>query len=174
MNISWLSLSAARKQLSQDGYANLADSGSLTHRIRTKCPDSFKVKLIGHKTIRPDHQECSLLNLPESVQALSRQVFLCCDGKPLIFARTIIGLVEKNRALTERIATLGEYSLGSILFRDPLARKCQMQLAYISLDHEFFKDVDLTGTGSDDDIWMRRSLYDYEGCNLIVYEAFLR
>ena len=48
-----------------------------------------------------------------------------------------------------------------------------MQLAYISLDHEFFKDVDLTGTGSDNDIWMRRSLYDYEGCNLIVYEAFL-
>ena len=173
MNINWLSLSLARKQLSEARYTHLADDGSLTRRVTSVCPERFEVQLIDHKTVRPNSQERSLLNLPDPTQALSRQVFLCCDDRPLIFARTIIGWIEKNRLLAYRIAALGKNSLGSILFRDPLAKKKQMHLANIPLNHNFFREVNLGGTSTEDAVWVRRSLYDYEGCDLLVYEAFI-
>ncbi len=173
MQINWLTLSDARQQLSPARYAHLADNGSLTRRVRQVCKGQFEVSLIDHGVVQPGYQERVLLNLPEASQALSRQVFLCCDQIPLIFARTIIGLVEKNRLLTERIEKLGEQSLGSVLFKDPLAIKRQMHLACLAPSHAFFKPVFLQGFTLNQDVWLRRSLYDYEGCDLIVYEAFI-
>jgi chorismate--pyruvate lyase len=173
MAINWLTLSDARQQLSPTRYVHLADNGSLTRRVRQACKGRFEVSLIDHGTVQPSHQEYVLLNLPEASRALSRQVFLCCDQIPLIFARTIIGLVEKNRILTERIANLGEQSLGSVLFRDPLAVKRQMHLACLAPNHAFFRPLELQGFTLNQDVWLRRSLYNYEGCDLIVYEAFI-
>jgi len=173
MNIAWLSLAEAKQQLSMERYAHLADNGSLTRRVRQACSGQFDVTLIDHKTVEPSRQERELLDLPGATQALCREVFLCCDQQPLIFARTIIGLLEKNSPLTDRITLLGEQSLGSVLFRDPLAIKRQMHLAHLPLDHAFFNSTDLVGLESGRGVWLRRSLYDYEGCDLIVYEAFV-
>ena len=173
MEINWLTLSDASQQLSSARYAHLANNGSLTRRVRRACEGQFEVSLIDHGAVQPSQQERVLLNLPEASRALSRQVFLCCTQTPLIFARTIIGLVEKNRLLTERISMLGEQSLGSVLFKDPLAVKRQMHLACLAPNHAFFKPVDLQGLTVNRDVWLRRSLYDYEGCELIVYEAFI-
>ena len=96
MNINWLTLSEAERQLTPVLYNHLADNGSLTRRVRLACSGQFEVKLINHETVQANDQECALLGLSSAAQALSRQVFLCCNQKPLIFARTIIGLVEKN------------------------------------------------------------------------------
>ncbi len=171
--ISWLSLPDAQKLLSPEHYVHLADNGSLTRRVRNRCSGQFEVQLVDHKTVQPGFQERKLLNLPEAAQALSRQVYLVCDQKPMIFARTLLGLIERNRLLTERISNLGEQSLGSVLFRDPLAIKQQMHLACLSCSHPFFYPINLSGLSLKDNVWLRRSLYDYEGCDLIVYEAFI-
>lgn len=173
MDIDWLSLVDAKQQMAADQYTHLADNSSLTRRVRQACGGHFDIKLIDHKTVQAGRQECELLNLPETARALSRQVFLRCDEQPLIFARTIIGLVEKNRPLTDRITRLGEQSLGSVLFKDPLAIKRQMHLVYLPLSHDFFNTAELAGLNAGRDVWLRRSLYDYEGCDLIVYEAFI-
>ncbi len=173
MSINWLTLSEAEQQLDPVLYEHLADNGSLTRRVRLACCGQFEVELISHETVQADDQECNLLGLPIAAQALSRQVFLCCDQKPLIFARTIIALLGKNRPLTERIEKLGAHSLGSVLFKDPLAIKRQMHLACISSDHAFFTSVDLPESCLRNELWLRRSLYDYEACDLIVYEAFI-
>jgi len=173
MDINWLSLIDAKQQMAPEQYTHLADNSSLTRRVRQACDGCFDVKLIDHKTVRAGRQECKLLNLPDATRALSRQVFLRCNEQPLIFARTIVGLVEKNRPLTDRIARLGEQSLGSVLFKDPLAIKRQMHLVCLPFNHEFFNTAKLAGLNSDRAVWLRRSLYDYEGCDLIVYEAFI-
>lgn len=170
MTIDWLTLAAARRRLEPTLYAYLADDGSLTRRVRNACRGEFQVRLIDHKTVRPRDEEYALLALDESDRALARQVFLCCDQQPLVFARTIIGLTPNNRLLVERIDQLGEDSLGSILFRDPLASKRQMWLASVAPDDPFFQPVMLGGEAP---VWVRRSLYEYEGCELIVYEAFI-
>ena len=114
MNINWLTLSEAERQLTPVLYNHLADNGSLTRRVRLACSGQFEVKLINHETVQANDQECALLGLSSAAQALSRQVFLCCNQKPLIFARTIIGLVEKNRSLTDRIEKLGGISTGHL------------------------------------------------------------
>lgn len=173
MNIQWLSLAVAEQQLSHSDYTQLVDNGSLTRRIRTACRGHFEVKLIDQRIVQPDETERVQLDLPDVAQVLSRRIFLCCDNQPKIFAKTIVGLVDKNKLLTDRINDLGTQSLGSILFRDPLAHKRVMHLAKLSLEHPFFENVKLTDITNHDTLWVRRSLYDYQGCDLIVYEAFL-
>ena len=173
MEIHWISLQTAEQRLAPHLYAHLADDGSLTRRVRETCPDSFEVRLIDHHTVRPEQTERELLDLQADELALARQVFLCCDNMPRVYARTIIGLVDRNRPLTARIERLGQQSLGSILFRDPLAQKRMMHLAELPLGHAFFQGIEVPGRAPTDMAWIRRSLYDYEGCELIVYEAFV-
>jgi hypothetical protein len=48
-----------------------------------------------------------------------------------------------------------------------------MHLAFLPSDHAFFESVDLPESRPDNELWLRRSLYDYEACELIVYEAFI-
>ena len=173
MSIDWLTLERAREQLAPAQYTQLADDGSLTRRVRMACNGEFAVKPIDHTTVELALQDSSLLGLPERSEALSRRVFLCCDDLPLIYARTLIGLTRANRVLTDRIQQLGSQSLGSLLFRDPLASKQSMWLACVSTGHVFFEGVDMSGI-DDQSVWVRRSLYEYEGFELIVYEAFIR
>ena len=173
MEIQWLSLQACEQQLPPHLYTHLADDGSLTRRVRETCPQSFAVRLVDHHTVSLLRSEWELLELQEDDTALARQVFLCCEDRPRIYARTIIGLVERNRLLTSRIEQLGQQSLGSILFRDPLAKKRIMHLAELPLDHDFFQGIEVPGRNRSDRVWVRRSLYEYEGCELIVYEAFV-
>ena len=173
MATKWLTLSQAQRQLSADHYAHLADSGSLTRRIRQACGGEFSVQLIAHAIIQAGCLERQILKLDDDTEAISRQVFLCCDQQPKIYAHTLIGLTEHNRSLTERIRTLGTHSLGSLLFRDPLATKIRMHLALIQGSELFFKDASLSTRQQDDAFWVRRNLYEYEGCELIVYEAYI-
>jgi chorismate-pyruvate lyase len=174
LNIFWLSPADAQKRLSQAHYTQLTDKGSLTRSIRTNCPEQFRLELIDHSLTSPDEGERALLELDDTAKVLSRRIFLCCGDYAKVFAKTIIGLTEKNKSLTDKVDGLGSQSLGSILFNDPLAEKRLMHLALISIDHPFFKGVDLASQNyNNSDIWVRRSVYDYEGCDLIVYEAFL-
>ena len=173
MTINWLSLENVRERLSSAAYHHLADDGSLTRRVRERCTGDFSVRLIDHKTCPCDKEASTLLDLPELAPVFSRQAFLCCDGRPRIFARTLIGLTEKNKDLTRQVMALGENSLGSILFRDPHAIKKQMHLAQIPSHHEFSMQADLPRQGGEAFIWVRRSLFQYDDRDLIVYEAFI-
>lgn len=172
MNIDWLSVSAAQPQLSQAEAIQLADDGSLTRRIRTACSGRFEVKVIDQEVIQPDEDERALLGLHEPDTALCRRVFLCCDDSPRIFAKTVIGRTDKNEALIERVSGLGTKSLGSILFKDPLAQKRMTHLARVGVDHSFFSGIKMINTFDQEELWVRRTLYDYEQGELMVYEAF--
>ena len=173
MKIRWFSLDEARAEMSRAQYVHLADNGSLTRRVRQGCSGEFKVRLIEHKKLMPDQDEASILGLSESILVLSRCVYLCCGDRPQVFAKTILGLTEKNKKLAQRLSALGENSLGSILFRDPLATKIQMHLAFVSCNHNFFRDAKLADSTYGEPIWVRRSLYNYQGSELIVYEAYV-
>ncbi len=173
IKIQWLSLRQASERLPSRLFTHLADDGSLTRRVRETCPGSFKVRLIAHQRVRPLPSEQDLLELQADDTVLARQVFLCCRDEPRVYARTIVGLVAQNHRLTARIERLGQQSLGSILFRDPLAEKLDMRLAELPLTHAFFQGAELPGHIRADRVWVRRSLYRYEGCELLVYEAFI-
>lgn len=179
MPVTWLNLAEARAQLPDALYQHLADNGSLTRRVRERCAAAsngdFEVQVIEHSVIQPDRLECELLGVRDAIDAISRRVYLCCAGRPQIYAQTLIALSEANSALTKRIEALGSQSLGSLLFRDPLAIKRFMHLAFVPRSHPFFA-ADRTGWGAETAnkaVWVRRSLYVYEGCELIVYEAFI-
>jgi len=173
MTINWLTLEQAQRQLEPDHYAHLAGNGSLTRRVRNACSGEFSVQLIQHTIIKAEPLERQILNLADTTDVISRQVFLCCDQHRKIYAHTLVGLTESNRSLTGRIQALGAQSLGSLLFRDPLARKIRMHLALISGTDVFFKNAGLSKRQQGNEFWVRRNLYEYEGCELIVYEAYI-
>jgi len=173
VTVHWLSLDEARSMMPTSKYEHLANNGSLTRRIRNACAGYFEVKLIKQFTRPALAGERDILNLSAHTRVISRQVFLSCDHQPFIYAHTLIGLTSGNRVLTDRIELLGEHSLGSILFRDPLANKLSMHLALIPGSNAFFADARPTTQQQLDKIWVRRSLYDYQGCQLIVFEAYI-
>lgn len=173
MTTKWLTREQARQQLEPDHYAHLADNGSLTRRVRNACAGKFSVQLIQHEIIKAELLERQILKLADTTDVISRQVFLCCEQHRKIYAHTLIGLTESNRSLTGRIQALGVQSLGSLLFRDPLARKIRMHLALIPGTDVFFKDACLSKCQQGNAFWVRRNLYEYEGCELIVYEAYI-
>ncbi len=172
-HINWLGLEEAQAFLSDRRFRIISDVGSLTARVRNTCAGAFAVQLINQSVVTPHPSEAELLGLSGSTSAIARQVFLCCDDQPKIFARTIIGLLAKNKLLTDRVSELGEQSLGSLLFRDPLAKKHLIHFARIARTDVFFDGMHSFEGSSSDPIWVRRTLYEYEGCELIVYEAFL-
>lgn len=173
MTVKWLSLQEAQRLLKPDQYMHLADSGSLTQRVQKACAGEFSVQLIEHEIAQAAPLERQILKLDDTTDVISRKVFLCCDRRPVIFARTLVGLTENNRSLTARIRTLGTHSLGSLLFSDPLAEKISMHLASIPGNDVFFKSAGLSTHLKNDEFWVRRNLYEYEGCELIVYEAYI-
>lgn len=173
MTNKWLNLEEAKRQLVPEHYAHLSDNGSLTRRVRNACAGKFSVQLIQHAIVQAEYSARQILKLDDPTELISRQVFLCCDRHPKIYAHTLIGLIEANHSLTRRISELGTHSLGSLLFRDPLARKIRMHLAVIPGSDAFFKDAGLSKQQQRGEFWVRRNLYEYEGCELIVYEAYI-
>lgn len=168
MHINWLSISQLRKKETGSEFDLLTESGSLTKRIKNNCNGDFSVHLIDHQTIKMDVAQQQLLSATSP--ALQRRIFLCCNKQPLIFAKTIVALTPENKRLTKKIAKLGENSLGHLLFKDLKAIKLSTKYAYISAKHAFFDQcIDTTKP----EIKLRRNLYQYKNCKLLVYEAFL-
>ncbi|MEE9448238.1 MAG: chorismate lyase [Arenicellales bacterium] len=167
----WRCLADIEHQLTQMQIIALSDQGSLTRQIRLSCEATFDVHLISSAEVAPNAQEVCLLQLDKKIKVISRKVYLRCHKIPQIFAKTIIGLSSENQTFTDKIKALGEQSLGSILFKDPLARKQAVGFAQLSAQDAFFEDAFSENLNSY--YWVRRNLYDYEGVSLIVYEAFL-
>ncbi|MET3106129.1 chorismate--pyruvate lyase [Oxalobacteraceae bacterium GrIS 2.11] len=116
------------------------------------------------------------LNKPGKVHA--REVLLRCDEKPVVFAHTVLPL-SSTASQWPLFRTLGNKSLGSTLFGDPLVLRGRMQYARLRDNHPAVQRAQrLTGNELDrqtfDQPWFaRRSLFFRQGGVMLVTELFL-
>ncbi len=145
----------------------LFDTSSLTARLIERCADDFSVRVISQKWQKLDSGEASAMGLNNVHSALVRQVLLCCDGQPLVYARTVIPSTTIKGA-QRRYANMGNRPLGAMLFADRTMRREAVEVGFLPADHAANQY-----TNFDQPIWGRRSVFRVSNRPLLVSEYFL-
>ncbi|MEO7579849.1 MAG: chorismate lyase, partial [Massilia sp.] len=103
-----------------------------------------------------------------------REVLLRCDDAPVVFAHTVVRL-GAIAADWPRFNGLGERSLGSTLFYDPLVRRGQLEFARLRAGHPLMQRARaaLGGAPGDAIMYARRCVYQRRQGSLLVTEVFL-
>ncbi|WP_432697075.1 chorismate--pyruvate lyase family protein [Marinobacterium sp. YM272] len=133
----------------------LTDHGSLTRLLKRASGNRFSVRVAAQGFARPGAMEAVALGLKPRQQALIREVYLCGNGEPWVYARTVIP-VSTLSGRHRTLKLIGTRSLGSLLFRDPGMRREPLQIARL-----------------EDHLWARRSVFHLDDKPLLVCEVFL-
>lgn len=149
----------------------LLDIGSLTQRLIAACDGQFKVEVLGEYWQKPMQSERRALGLRQGQLARIRQVRLLCNGKPRVFARTVIPH-STLKGSVRRLNMLGNKPLGAVLFADPTMRRGVMEIASLNKNN-FLYDIAMKSLKNKKTIWGRRSVFYLSGKPLLVNEIFL-
>jgi len=147
----------------------LFDTGSLTSRLIEHCNGDFSVKIIAIRRATPRPDEISALNMRPRSHALIREVHLCCDNEPLVYARTIIP-VSSLRGSLRGLALLGSKPLGVVLFSDKLMRRTPIEITSLKPGHKRYAWTENIDSKV---VWGRRSVFNLKQQELLVSEFFL-
>ncbi len=148
------------------------DTSSLTARLKSACGGGFRVRVVRQGWGRPLYSEHRMLAMRRGEIAIVREVELCCDGVPWVFARTLIP-AGSLRGPARRLAMLGNRPLGEVLFADPRTRRGTMQIARLLPRHPLFSVATSSLEDMPDELWGRRTLFVLVGRPLLVNEIFL-
>lgn len=148
----------------------LTDPHSLTARIRARCRH-FSVQPLrtGRAALAAD--EASLVGCGRA-RAVSREVLLRADGRPVVFAHSVVNPRDLH-GVWHMFRGVGSRPLGALLFAD--ARIARSPLAVRRLDwrHPLHRRVRAEGIAVNGPLWARRSLFMRHGRPLLVTEVFL-
>lgn len=156
----------------------LTTPGSLTARL-VAASGSFRVQRLrqAHNVCLAD--EAAALELARPQRVVEREVLLRCDGRPVVYGHTVVPLSASAHDWP-LFSALGERSLGSTLFYDPLVRRGQLEFARIRPGHPLLARVRAAlgadegrFAARDDTYFARRCVYRRRRGLLLVTEVFL-
>lgn len=150
----------------------LLDPASLTRRVQLACGGTFRVQVLAQHWARPQQNEMRVLGMRAGSRALIREVYLTCDGRPWVYARTII----PGTTLTgsrRRLAYLKNRPLGALLFADPAMTRGPVEIAHLMPCDRLYPAATRHLDNQPESIWGRRSLFRLGGAPLLVSEIFL-
>jgi chorismate--pyruvate lyase len=149
----------------------LTDRGSLTARIRARCP-GVRVHVLFQGLRRPDRDERFVFRKGSRTRVLVREVLLVCRDVPVVFAHTVLD-PEAVCGPWRSVTKLGNRPLGAALFADPRIHRHPLRVRKIGWHHELHRRVTqhiVTAPGS---LWARRSLFRLHNSPILVTEVFL-
>ncbi|KEA62421.1 Chorismate--pyruvate lyase [Marinobacterium lacunae] len=137
----------------------LTDDSSLTRLLQRASQGRFSVRVLSQRYAHPGANEAVALGMGVRRTALIREVLLCGNGVPWVYARTVIP-VDTLRGRHRTLKMIGSRSLGSLLFKDPGMQRDPLQIARVLDDsgHRY---------------WARRSIFHLDRKPLLVCEVFL-
>lgn len=148
----------------------LFDQGSLTQRLTQLCTGQFNVQLLneGWQTLK--HDECQALGISNNSCGWVREVFLCDDQQPWVFARSVASQAELVAADFD-ISQLGTRSLGELLFSQQAFSRGAMYICQIPCTQlPVAAQQQATQTTH---VWARRSCFQKHKLGILVAEVFL-
>jgi len=118
--------------------------------------------------------EFAEIDLPRVEQVVEREVLLCCDEVPVVYAHTVLPL-HANAHQWPLFASLGNRSLGTTLFSDPLVQRGPLQYARLRPAHPLMRRIAKLALFnlSESHLLARRSVFTRRGSKLLVTEVFL-
>ena len=150
----------------------LTTDGSLTARLMAHS-ERFRVRRLHQNAATCLADEARAIGLPRAGRVWEREVLLECDGIPRVFGHTVVptGCTASDWPL---FSALGERSLGSTLFYDPLVTRGELEFARIRAGHPLLERARAVLGGMDDPVYYaRRCLYRRRNGTLLVTEVFL-
>lgn len=151
----------------------LTNPASLTARLVARCGE-FRVQRLAQHTALCLADEYAVLGLARRTQVHQREVLLRCDGEAVIYAHTAVPLAA-SASQWPLFSSLGERSLGSTLFNDPLVRRGELEYARLYARHPLLRRLQAVQPQAR--AWpslpARRSLFWRKGGCLLVTEVFL-
>ena len=155
----------------------LTTEGSLTARLMAHSA-AFRVRRLHQHAALCLADEAQAIGLPRPGRVWEREVLLECDGRPRVFGHTVVpaGCSASDWPL---FSALGERSLGTTLFYDPLVRRGQLEYARIRAGHPLLSRVraalgEVDGKMREDTLYYaRRCVYRRHRGLLLVTEVFL-
>lgn len=162
----------SRQQLPAAMRNWLVYPGSLTRRLQAHYQPHFQVDHLGSHWSKPLTDEARLLGLPLDAFAYQREVRLCDGDETLVYARTVVP-AESYQGLRHQLESMGNRSLGELLFTDPSAHRGPIQIARLTVRHPLYQRAIKHASGQPDSLWARRSCFWLSGKLILVNEIFL-
>jgi chorismate--pyruvate lyase len=151
----------------------LTDTMSLTMKLMARS-GHFRVRRLRQERGMCLTDEASMVELSRRCHVQEREVLLQCDGRPVVFAHTIVPL-SATTSDWPFFGTLGERSLGTTLFGDPCVMRGQLQYARLRAQHPLVERARaaLGNPEFNAPVFARRCLYRRRRGVLLVTELFL-
>lgn len=151
----------------------LVTPGSLTARLIASS-SHFRVQRLRQAGAICLPDEALAIGMRRPGRVLEREVLLRCDGEPVVFAHTVV-TASSTATDWPLFSALGERSLGTTLFYDPLVKRGQLEFARIRAGHPLLvrANAALGGTLRDQVYYARRCVYRRHQGLLLVTEVFL-
>lgn len=152
----------------------LTEAGSLTARLKAHS-DSFRVQCLHQRTAICLSDEAVAIGMQHRGRVWEREVLLRCDNTPAVFAHTVVPM-SATASDWPLFSALGERSLGTTLFGDPLVRRGVLEFARLRKGHPLAQRA-RAALGADVSdahiLYARRCLYQRRQGTLLVTEVFL-
>jgi chorismate--pyruvate lyase len=155
----------------------LTTPGSLTARLIAHSR-AFRVQRLHQRSALCLADEARAIGLPRRERVWEREVLLRCDGQPVVFAHTVVP-TSSTASDWPLFSALGERSLGSTLFYDPLVRRGPLEFTRIRAGHPLMQRAlaalgGMPGKGpAGTNYYARRCVYRRHQGLLLVTEVFL-
>jgi len=152
----------------------LTTAGSLTARLKAHS-HAFRVQCLHQRTARCLADEAAAIGLQRPGRVWEREVLLRCDNTAAVFAHTVVPMTA-TASDWPLFGALGERSLGTTLFGDPLVRRGVLEFARLREGHPLAQRARaaLGGEAAQPNIlYARRCLYRRRRGTLLVTEVFL-
>lgn len=149
----------------------LTDPHSLTSRIRRRCGRMTVVPL-RQRTAVPGRDERNALKVAPGRAVRVREVLLCADGVPVVFAHSIVRL-DDLRGVWRLFSGIGHRPLGDALFADHRVVRSPLAARRLAPEHALHRRIRALDLAPDRPLWARRSLFMRHGRPLLVTEVFL-
>ena len=149
----------------------LQNRGSLTRHIQQRCKN-FRVEPVFQSLATACNDELAILKLRPGELAHVREVYLYCGKTPVVFAHSVVA--RKNiRGVWYGMSKLGNKSLGTVLFTNPVIKRTPLKFRKLNLTHPLFHRACKNMQVAPDKLWARRSLFTLHGQPILVTEVFL-
>lgn len=151
----------------------LTNRASLTARLMANC-QKFRVQRLQQSRAMCLYDEFAAIGLARPERVVQREVLLRCDGMGVVYAHTVLPN-SANATQWPLFAALGERSLGTTLFSDPLVMRGEFAYARLRHTHPLLRRIDQLQILDEPVtcLYARRSVFRRKGGCLLVTEVFL-
>ena len=148
----------------------LTEPGLLTERLRACCDGRPGLTVVSEREAPLAAAESALLQAPGTA-AFVREIELTCDGRPWVFAQSLIPLATLARH--DWLSALGGAALGERLAAVPDLKRGPLEFARLTPGIALFHRALRETVAPPAELWARRSWFAIDGNRLLVQEVFL-